>query len=352
LEFLTEYGLFVAKAVTGFLIAVLLLVVAGGLVGRRQRSGEQPPEFEVIKLNEVFDDFKQQLTEATIAEGALKAHRKQRSKADKKIAKRAAKQAVKADPKTAPARTFVLDFDGDVKASAVDALRHEITALLSLLGPQDEVVVRLESGGGMVHSYGLAASQLARITEAKIPLTVCVDKVAASGGYMMAAVANKIVAAPFALIGSIGVVAQLPNFNRLLRDNKVDFELYTAGEYKRTVTMFGENSDQGRAKFQQALEETHQLFQSFVGRVRPQLEVAKVATGEVWYGQQAVALGLVDELATSDDYLVGAAAQRDVFRLTTLHKRSWQEKLGFAAEGSIDRLATRWLGRASQRLPL
>lgn len=346
MEFLTDYGLFFAKLVTALVAVLVLLVAAAGLAGRR-RSGEQPPEFEITKLNELFDDFKQQLTEATIAEGALKAHRKQRAKADKKAAKKAAKN----ESTESSARTFVLDFDGDVKASATDALRHEITALLSLLGERDEVVVRLESGGGMVHSYGLAASQLARITAAKIPLTVCVDKVAASGGYMMAAVADKIVAAPFALIGSIGVVAQLPNFNRLLRDNKVDFELYTAGEYKRTVTMFGENSEQGRAKFQQELEETHQLFQSFVGRLRPQLDIAAVATGEVWYGQQALALQLVDELATSDDYLVSAALQRDVYRLTTAHKRTWQEKLGLAAEGSVERLATRWLGRASQRLP-
>ena len=348
MAFLSEYGLFLAKALTVLVALVIPLIIIASSVGRRGHSSNEAPEFEIVKLNEQFDDYQQQLVEATLAEGELKAHRKQRRKAEKKRVRATAKER----QPLARLRTFVLDFDGDIKASAVEALRHEITALLSVLKPEDEVVLRLESGGGMVHSYGLASSQLARLIDKQIPLTVCVDKVAASGGYMMAAVASKIVAAPFALIGSIGVVAQLPNFNRLLRDNKVDFELYTAGEYKRTVTMFGENSDQGRAKFQQELEETHQLFQQFVGKARPQLDLAAVATGEVWYGQQALALGLVDQLATSDDYLLAAAADRDLYSLSTVHKRSWQEKLGVAAESSVERLATRWLGIASRRTPL
>lgn len=348
MAFLSEYGLFLAKVVTLLVALLIPLLVVTSTVARRGHRDTAPPEFEVVKLNDQLDDYQQQLVEATLAEAELKSHRKQRRKEEKKRAK----SAVKAASQQPRPRTFVLDFDGDIKASAVASLRHEITALLRLLKSSDEVVVRLESGGGMVHSYGLAASQLNRLIEQQIPLTICVDKVAASGGYMMAAVANKIVAAPFALIGSIGVVAQLPNFNRLLRDNKVDFELYTAGEYKRTVTMFGENNDQGRAKFQQELEQTHQLFQQFVATARPQLDVAAVATGEAWYGQQALSLGLVDQLATSDDYLVAAAAERDVYQLTTLQKRSWQEKLGVAAQQSVEQLASRWLGRATQRPPV
>ncbi|MFW2422758.1 MAG: protease SohB [Porticoccaceae bacterium] len=347
MAFLSEYGLFLAKAVTVLVCLLIPLLVVASSAGRRGQTGVEAPQFEVVKLNDQFEDHEQQLIEATLEGSQLKAHRKARRKEEKQRAK-----ADKKNSKKAVRRTFVLDFDGDIKASAVESLRHEISALLTILKPEDEVVVRLESGGGMVHSYGLAASQLARLVAKQIPLTVCVDKVAASGGYMMAAVANKIVAAPFALIGSIGVVAQLPNFNRLLRDNKVDFELYTAGEYKRTVTMFGENNDSGRAKFQQELDDTHELFQSFVAKARPQLNVGAVATGEVWYGQQAQGLGLIDELATSDDYLLAAAAEGELYQVVTLHKRSWQEKLGFAAEGAVERVTTRWLGRAARRLPL
>lgn len=346
MAFFSEYGLFLAKAVTILVCLLIPLLVVASSAGRRRQTGIEAPQFEVVKLNEQFEEYEQQLIEATLEEPQLKAHRKARRKTEKQRAK-----ADKKHPKSSVRRTFVLDFDGDIKASAVESLRHEISALLTILKSEDEVVVRLESGGGMVHSYGLAASQLARLVAKQIPLTVCVDKVAASGGYMMAAVANKIVAAPFALIGSIGVVAQLPNFNRLLRDNKVDFELYTAGEYKRTVTMFGENNDSGRAKFQQELDETHELFQSFVAKARPQLDIGAVATGEVWYGQQAQALGLVDDLATSDDYLLAAAAEGELYQVVTLHKRSWQEKLGLAAEGAVERVATRWLGRAVRRQP-
>ena len=109
-------------------------------------------------------------------------------------------------------------------------------------------------------AYGLAASQMQRIRDKKLKLTVCVDKVAASGGYMMAVVADKIIAAPFAVLGSIGVLAQVPNFHRLLKKHDVDFEMLTAGKYKRTLTMFGENTDKGREKFQEDIEDTHVLF--------------------------------------------------------------------------------------------
>ncbi|MGK3627588.1 protease SohB, partial [Acinetobacter sp. A11] len=149
-------------------------------------------------------------------------------------------------------KIFVLDFKGDIQASAVENLREEITLILATAkAGRDRIVVRLESPGGMVHGYGLAAAQLVRLRDAGFHLTICVDKVAASGGYMMACIANEIIAAPFAIVGSIGVVAQVPNFNRLLKEHNVDFELYTAGQYKRTVTMFGENTPEGKAKFEE-----------------------------------------------------------------------------------------------------
>lgn len=229
-------------------------------------------------------------------------------------------------------KIYVLDFKGDMAASAVESLREEITLILSTAkAGRDRVIVRLESPGGMVHGYGLAAAQLVRLREAGFHVTICVDKVAASGGYMMACIANEVISAPFAIVGSIGVVAQVPNFNRLLKENKIDFELYTAGQYKRTVTMFGENTEEGKAKFEEELQQTHALFKHFVEKYRPQLNVEKVATGEHWYGQDALDLNLVDKLQTSDEYLLGLLPQHDVYLIQTRKKPTLGEKLGLQA---------------------
>mgnify|MGYP005990259989 CR=1 FL=1 len=287
---------------------------------------------EIRQLNDQYDNQAESIKAVILSNDEQKAEKKQLKKKKKLDKKKTKGQAD--DPKR---RVYVLDFDGDIKASATDNLRNSISAILTVAGEQDEVLLRLESGGGMVHSYGLAASQLQRITDRGIRLTIAVDKVAASGGYMMACVANRIIAAPFAVIGSIGVLAQIPNFHRLLKDNKVDFELLTAGEHKRTLTMFGENTDEQREKFMEELEDTHALFKSFVSEHRPDVEIASVATGEVWYGQRALNKKLVDELKTSDSYIMEAVHQADVFQLDFVHKKSWQEKLGMAAEGTIER---------------
>ena len=229
-------------------------------------------------------------------------------------------------------KIFVLDFKGDIQASAADTIREEITLILATANAgHDRVVVRLESPGGMVHGYGLAAAQLVRLRDAGFNLTICVDKVAASGGYMMACIANEIISAPFAVVGSIGVVAQVPNFNRLLKQHNVDFEMYTAGQYKRTVTMFGENTPEGKAKFEEELQQTHALFKHFVERYRPSLNVEQVATGEHWYGEDARALNLVDKLQTSDEYLLGLLAQHDVYVINTRKRPTFGEKLGLQA---------------------
>ena len=236
-------------------------------------------------------------------------------------------------------KVYVLDFKGDMAASAVESLREEITLILATAkAGRDRVVLRLESPGGMVHGYGLAAAQLVRLRDAGFNLTICVDKVAASGGYMMACIANEIVAAPFAVLGSIGVVAQVPNFNRLLKEHNVDFELYTAGQYKRTVTMFGENTEEGKAKFEEELQQTHVLFKHFVEKYRPQLNVEKVATGEHWYGQDAMDLNLVDKLQTSDEYLLSLLTQHDVYLIQTRRKPTLGEKLGLQAAQMADSL--------------
>jgi serine protease SohB len=236
-------------------------------------------------------------------------------------------------------KIFVLDFKGDTAASAVEQLREEITLILATAkSGRDRVVVRLESPGGMVHGYGLAAAQLVRLRDAGFHLTICVDKVAASGGYMMACIGSEIVSAPFAVVGSIGVVAQVPNFNRLLKEHHVDFELYTAGQFKRTVTMFGENTPEGKAKFEEELQQTHQLFKHFVEKYRPKLNIESVATGEHWYGQDAQSLNLIDKIQTSDEYLLGLLPQHDVYVITTRRKPSLGEKLGLQAAQIADSL--------------
>lgn len=236
-------------------------------------------------------------------------------------------------------KIYVLDFKGDVQASAVDTIREEITLILATAkAGHDRVVVRLESPGGMVHGYGLAAAQLVRLRDAGFNVTICVDKVAASGGYMMACIANEIISAPFAVVGSIGVVAQVPNFNRLLKQHNVDFELYTAGEYKRTVTMFGENTPEGKAKFEEELQQTHSLFKHFVEKYRPQLDVAKVATGEHWYGEDARELNLVDKLQTSDEYLLSLLPKHDIYVINTRKRPTFGEKLGLQAAQMAEKL--------------
>jgi serine protease SohB len=337
LEYMYEYGLFLAQAVT--FVAAILIVIAGVVsLGQRQRAEQHEGHIEVRDVNEKYRNIHQHLQQVVVEPELLKAANKAEKKAEKARAKAAKKKRGKAtDGDERRKRLYVLDFDGDLKASATDNLREEISAVLPQVQAGDELLVRVESPGGMVHGYGLAASQLQRIRDTGVPLTIAVDKVAASGGYMMACVANRIIAAPFAVIGSIGVLAQLPNFHRLLKKHDIDFELFTAGEYKRTVTMFGENTDKGREKFSEELEDTHTLFKEFVSANRPALDIARVATGEIWYGSRALEVGLVDELQTSDAFVQGRLADWDVFEVKFVHKKNWQEKLGLAAEGALEK---------------
>lgn len=339
MEFIYEYGLFLAQAVT--LVAAILIVIAGLVsMGHRQKAEQHEGHIEIKHINEKYRQIGDAIAHMVTDHDTLKAKAKADKKADKAKAKADKKKRKKSGDEEAEdrrKRLYVLAFDGDIKASATDNLREEISAVLPQVQDGDEMLVTVESPGGMVHSYGLAASQLQRITSAKVPLTIAVDKVAASGGYMMACVADRIIAAPFAVLGSIGVLAQLPNFHRLLKKNNIDFELLTAGEYKRTLTMFGENTDKGREKFVEELEETHGLFKEFVSANRPALDIAKVATGEVWYGQKAIEEGLVDEILTSDSFVQDRLADWDVYEVKFVHKKNWQEKLGFAAEGAIEK---------------
>ncbi|OLF38388.1 MULTISPECIES: protease SohB [unclassified Psychrobacter] len=296
---------------------------------------KNPVELRVIHLNKNQEQRRQDLMEATQGKAALKQLKKRMAKKAKQALKEKAKGKNKGN------QVFVLDFDGDIKATAVKHLREEISTLISTANEGDEVVVRLESPGGLVHGYGLAAAQLARLKDAGIKLTVCVDKVAASGGYMMACVADNIVAAPFAVIGSIGVVSQLPNFHKWLKNHDVDYEMFTAGDHKRTVTVFGENDDEDRAKYQEELEQTHELFKHFVNRYRSVLDLDKVATGEHWYGEDALHLNLVDKLQTSDSYLLELMDNSEIYALHSRQKPTLAEKLGLsqAAEATLSTVA-------------
>lgn len=322
MEFLYEYGLFLAKAVT---IVLAIGVIIGLAAAAKKGKGAKKGELCVSNITEEYEQMKDSVEEHLFSEKELK----EKQKAAKKQAK-ADKKNKKAES-TDKSRLFVIDFKGSMDASEVELLRHEVTGVLAVATDKDEVLVRLESGGGVVHGYGLAASQLARIREKNIPLTVSIDKVAASGGYMMACVADKIIAAPFAIVGSIGVIAQMPNFNKLLKKNDIEFEQMTAGEFKRTLTIFGENTDKAREKFKEELEEIHHLFVEHIQTYRPVLDVPKVATGEHWMASQAKSLGLLDELQTSDDYISQKIDSSNVYNFKYKVHKNLADRLPIAA---------------------
>lgn len=333
MEFLFEYGLFLAKAIT-FVITVVAVLIAIIALTSKQKS--KKGELEITDLSEQINDTKKSIIEQLLSPAQLKAKNKEDKKVLKAEQKKEKKLAREEEQHQLTPQMYVLDFKGSIDAKEVASLREEITAILSVATEQDEVFVRLESGGGMVHGYGLASSQLQRLKDKNIPLTISVDKVAASGGYMMACVADKIIAAPFSIIGSIGVIAQIPNFSKLLKKNDIEFEQLTAGQYKRTLTMFGENDDLGREKFKQELEETHQLFKHFVGEHRPQLDIDKIATGEHWYGTQAIALQLIDKIQTSDDYLIESLDAKHIVQVQYQKSKKLSEKIGKSVAASVE----------------
>src|SRR3990167_5568235 len=326
MSFITEYGLFLAKTATIVIaiIAVLVLILALKAKAKAEENGS----LQIKKLNEKYDEMTEMVNEAI------------QLKAEKKALKAAHKKAAKENKKKdeIKKRIFVVNFDGDIKASAVDDLRESITAILLTAKSDDRVLLRLESGGGLVNAYGLASSQLQRLRDAKIYLIASIDKVAASGGYMMACVANEIIAAPFSIIGSIGVIAQLPNFHKLLEKNNIDFEQITAGEYKRTLTVFGKNTNEGREKLQEEVNETHDLFKSFVKTYREKVIIEEVATGEHWFAAQCLEKQLIDKLQTSDDYLLNHKDEFDIYELEFKKKQPFTKRLGMFVQNNIYQL--------------
>ena len=333
-DILTGYGIFVLEILT---VLLVILVIVSLIISHRQNNKVKVGELEIKDLLEEFDSQVRVLRDFNFSEEELKQQAKAEKKAEKQRAKKRKEKLKKGETVDDEKKgcVYILDFHGDISASETTALREEISAILNVAKPEDEVLLRLESPGGIVHDYGFAASQLARLKQKGIKLTIAVDKVAASGGYMMACIADKIVSAPFAIIGSIGVVAQIPNIHRLLKKYDVDVDVMTAGEFKRTVTMLGENTEKGKQKFQQELEETHQLFKQFVLQNRPHLDIDKIATGEHWFGTQALELKLVDEITTSDDLILDKMKEKRVLAVKYRLKKSLIKKLGRQAGESL-----------------
>ncbi len=331
-DWLIEYILFFAEMLT---VAIFICVIVGFIIamGTKNRHDAEKGQLKVSKLNDIFQSYRN-ILHNEILESAERKKLDRIHKREEKTKKKEKKQ----EPSQRKKRIYVIRFKGDVVASAVNFFREEISAVLSVAEKQDEVVIKLESGGGEVSGYGLAASQLERVRNHGIPLTICIDRVAASGGYLMACIGNKILAAPFAVVGSIGVVAQLPNFNRLLKKHNIDYEMLTAGEYKRTLSLFGENTEQGRTKMQADIEQIHYLFKNFIALYRTQVDIATVCTGEFWFGRDAITHQLVDELITSDEYLWQQRDDVDIYTVSYTEKKKLMAKFQHAVENSLHQI--------------
>lgn len=318
MEFVLDYAIFLLKAVT-IVIAIMIVISSIASATMRRQSKTDVGTLHIRSLNEFYEQMSKAMEQSLLSPGEFKKRIKVERKAKKKEQKQEAKKKESAteDQEDTKDKThvYVIEFVGDLEASKVNTLRHEVSAVLSTASEGDEVVVKIESSGGLVHSYGLAASQLLRIKSAGLKLTVAIDQVAASGGYMLAVVADRILAAPFAVVGSIGVAAEIPNLHRFLKKYDIDYDVITAGDYKRTLTMFGENTDAARDRFVQEIEDVHALFREFVDTNREGLDLDAVSTGETWYGQRALDVKLVDEIMTSDQLIMDACKACKVFEV-------------------------------------
>jgi len=348
MDLLFETLSFALKAGTVVVAVAAILAIAAAIIGMvianvaARREPADQGRLKMRSLNYTLKHFKRRIAHAGLRGKAMKAAHKQDKEADK-VEKKSRDKTTSAE---LGARVFVLDFDGDVRARRVEQLREEITAIISGAGEQDEVLLRLTSPGGAVSGYGLAASQLARLAQHQISLTVAIDQVAASGGYMMAVVANRIIAAPFAMVGSIGVVATVPNVRRLLLKQGVDVEQLTAGQHKRTLSMLGENTEEGRAVFQADIDDVHAQFKEHVAHYRPKVDIEQVATGGHWTADRAVKLGLVDELLTSDDWLL-ARQDQELIELKWEPPQSMGSRFGVGVESVLANAGERLWARLS-----
>ncbi|HSH57213.1 MAG TPA: protease SohB [Halomonas sp.] len=334
-EWLADVGLFLVQLVS----VVLVVGLAVAVVARLRHEASSDARLKLVELNRGYDERKRRLRLAASEPGVRKHLLKAFRREDKQQAK--AGKSHKGEEERRRATVWLIDFHGDIRASGTDRFAEEISAVIAAAESGDEVVVRLESAGGLVHAYGLAAAELDRLREAGLETTVCIDKVAASGGYLMACGANRVRAAPLAVVGSIGVVAQVPNVHRLLKRHDIDVEVLTAGRYKRTLTVLGENTEEGREKFVEDLERTHELFKHHVAQRRPKLNIEAIATGEIWYGSEALDRGLIDALGTSEAYLVERMQEARVIRVKLEPARRLGERLGAAVSAGVEQALLR-----------
>ncbi len=337
MEFLYHYGLFLAKTLT-LVLGIIITFSAIVAIALKSKMKVDEGTLVINPINEKLDEIRDYMQTETLSKQALKKWHKAQK----------AKEKNEKKEKEENKRLFVARFEGDIRASEVEELREVITAIIEVASPSDEVLIILDSSGGFVHSYGLAASQLDRLRQKNLHVTAAIDKVAASGGYLMACVANRIIAAPFAIVGSIGVVAQLPNFHRLLEKHNIDYELHTAGEFKRTLTMFGENTAKAREKFQEEIEQTHGLFKDYITHHRAQVDINQVATGEHWHALQAIDLKLIDDIQTSDDFIVNKAKTMQLFEVSFEVKQKLADKIANGLSLFVDKFLLKWFQKSQK----
>ena len=345
-EFMEQYWSFYSAAVAIFLFAGFSLIIK--LIFFKRKKKKKEPHLTFKHWNHRFaNDFEQLEREIHAAnflpKDAVKLLKKAKKKEDKNEKLKDKEKDIKTvntirekllnglDSKEVLKEhsncVYVLTFIGSIMASEVEQLREQISFLIQVAKPSDEIVIRITSPGGAVPQYGLASSQIERLKIAGLRCVVCVDTVAASGGYMMASVADKIIAAPFAIIGSIGVVAGIPNFYRVLQKNEIDYHLFTAGKYKRTVTPFSEVTDEGKQKLQDDITAIHEAFKRHIKDGRPGVDIEEISTGEYWLATQAKEKGLVDEIMTSDDYLCRKLDDYEIIEIKTEIEQNRLEKL-------------------------
>lgn len=335
IDALKELVMFAAQLV---MVAVVVVIVVSIFLRRRGDGTAQQGQLRVEDLNARYRQRHKRLLQQVETQDKRKGWSHYRTWFNWRRKKQQVPENAQEDGQDGTAsRVWVLDFHGDLKATGAQRLGEEVSALLEVAQPGDEVVLKLESPGGLVHAYGHSAAEFDRFRQSGITTTVCVDRVAASGGYLMACSADRLVAAPFAVLGSIGVIAQVPNIHRWLKRHDIDLELHTAGRYKRTLTLLGENDEVGRKKFKEDLETVHQLFKHYVAERRPALDMEQIASGESWYGSDALALGLIDQLGTSEQYLAERLKRSSVMAVCLVERSTLASRLGMAVSLGLEK---------------
>lgn len=311
MDYLYDISLFFLKSL--IIVVGLLVVILIPMIQSQKRKAGKKKKLELENLKNRFKPYIQEFHQAHMNKKKYKNYLKQLKK----------KEPIESE-KEKP-NSFLISFTGDKMATQVESLRDEVSLILNIAKPEDEVILLLESPGGAVASYGLAASQLVRLRD-RLKLTICVDTVAASGGYLMASTGHQIISAPFALVGSIGVLFQTPNIHEFLKKRDISFEEITAGKYKRTITPFGKITEEKKQKLQEQIDLVYFQFKNFLKKYRENLDFEKVATGEVWLGAEALKLHLVDKIQCSDDYIMEALKTRNVYKIKLKEEKKLWEK--------------------------